>query len=250
MTNLEGRVILRRRVQAPPRRREDGHRDLRAGSPSRLGRVRGFRVRRRRSRCSTSSGARPRAPRRTTAASTYEAIDRGEGRVLAVPRAGPPGTPRLFAERFASPVGAREVHLRSVSPRGGAPGRGLPALLHDRALQGALQLRRADPPGGRADATPSRSRSCRSTRGSQQAARGHRRRLARGSRAGAAACVFAVTVSSATSGPTRCSRRSTGAAARPPTCSPFRRSIRRAACRVQGMRRARSSARRDRRVNS
>ena len=81
---------------------------------------------------------------------TYERIDREDGVFWPCPTEDHPGTPRLFAERFHHAGRAR----RSSSPvehrpAGEEPDADVPALLHHRPLQGALQLRRADPAGRR-----------------------------------------------------------------------------------------------------
>ena len=61
-----------------------------------------------------------------------------------VPATDHPGTPRLFAERFALPDGRARFSRRAAPPRRRGARRGVPAVLHHRPLQGALQLRRAD----------------------------------------------------------------------------------------------------------
>ena len=80
-------------------------------------------------------------------------------------RADHPGTPRLFAERFAHPRRPARFHAVRAPRRRRAARRRVPALLHDRPLQGALQLGRADPARGARSPTRSPSRACRSTRG-------------------------------------------------------------------------------------
>ena len=108
MTNLEGRVILRRRVQAPPAGARTDLEILR-GLAERLGRGAGF------------SFDSPREVfeelRRCTAGAkadysgiSYERLDRENGVFWPCPSPDHPGTPRLFAERFAHPSGRAKFH--------------------------------------------------------------------------------------------------------------------------------------------
>jgi assimilatory nitrate reductase catalytic subunit len=114
MTNLEGRVLRRRRVLPPP----DGVTDdltMLAELAARLGRGRYF-------------SADPRAVfdelRRASAGGiadyagiSYERIDAEAGVFWPCPTADHPGTPRLFAERFATPDGrARFVRVDHRGP--------------------------------------------------------------------------------------------------------------------------------------
>ena len=92
---------------------------------------------------------------------TYERIRREQGVFWPCPAEDHAGTPRLFAERFAHPDGrARFMPVRH-RPSAELPDARYPVLLHHRALQGALQLGRADPPGRGAASTRSPSRACR-----------------------------------------------------------------------------------------
>ena len=114
-TNLEGRVILRRRAVAPP---DVVRTDLEiiTAIAERLGRARWF------------ASAEPRNVfdelRRATAGSvadysgiTYERLERGEGLFWPCPSLEHPGTPRLFAERFATPSGRARFHaVRHTEP--------------------------------------------------------------------------------------------------------------------------------------
>jgi assimilatory nitrate reductase catalytic subunit len=107
-TNLEGRVVLRRRAVAPP----DGVRtdlEIITAIAERLGRGEWF------------VSAEPRDVfdelRRATAGGvadysgiTYDRLERGEAVFWPCPSLGHPGTPRLFAERFATPSGRARFH--------------------------------------------------------------------------------------------------------------------------------------------
>jgi assimilatory nitrate reductase catalytic subunit len=107
-TNLEGRVILRRRVRpAPPGIRSDL--EIMAALAERLGRPQGFQF------------GSPREVfeelRRATAGSkadysgiSYERLDAEQGVFWPCPADSHPGTPRLFAERFAHPSGRARFH--------------------------------------------------------------------------------------------------------------------------------------------
>jgi assimilatory nitrate reductase catalytic subunit len=107
MTNLEGRVIRRRRALAPP----PGVRtdlEILAGLAERLG-------------CGAAFPADPRTVfdelRRASsggpadyAGITYERIDAEDGVFWPCPSTEHPGTPRLFDERFATPDGRARLH--------------------------------------------------------------------------------------------------------------------------------------------
>ena len=152
MTNLEGRVILR---QPRPRRRRRARRATSRSSarwPSAWVRASDF--------DSPSPEAVFDELRRATAGARadYSGITLREdpprtGRVLAL-SPDPPRTTR--ARRACSPSALRSPTAsarfqRRPPPAGGRGARRrVPALLHDRPLQGALQLRRADPAGRRA----------------------------------------------------------------------------------------------------
>jgi assimilatory nitrate reductase catalytic subunit len=107
MTNLEGRVIRRRRALAPP---PGVHTDLEilSGLAKRLG-------------CGAAFPADPRAVfdelRRASAGGpadyagiTYERIDAENGVFWPCPSNDHPGTPRLFGDRFATPDGRARLH--------------------------------------------------------------------------------------------------------------------------------------------
>jgi assimilatory nitrate reductase catalytic subunit len=108
-TNLEGRVILRRRAGSPP---EGIRTDLEiiTAIAERLGRGRWF------------ASAEPRDVfdelRRATAGGvadysgiTYERLERGDGVFWPCPSIEHPGTPRPFADRFATPSGRARFHV-------------------------------------------------------------------------------------------------------------------------------------------
>ena len=102
MTNLEGRVILRRRsVLAPDGPPSDL--EILCELADRLGVGELFRFASPR-RSSTSCGGRRRARGPTTPASPTRRSTRQRRRVLALPVVDHPGTPRLFADRFAIPT--------------------------------------------------------------------------------------------------------------------------------------------------
>ena len=140
---------------------------------------------------------------------TYARIDREQGVFWPCPAEDHPGTPRLFAERFAHPSGRARFHAVRHRPAAELPDAEYPLYLHDRPLQGALQLRRADAACDRAAWTPSPSRGSRSIRTSPArlgVADGEPRR----SRADAARS-SSPSLSARDIRPTRCSRPFTGA---------------------------------------
>jgi assimilatory nitrate reductase catalytic subunit len=108
MTNLEGRVILRGRVRQPPQGVKTDIEVFEALA-TRLGRGHHFHF------------ASPREVfdelRRATAGAkadysgiTYEKLRESQGVFWPCPSEGHPGTPRLFAERFAHPSGRAKFH--------------------------------------------------------------------------------------------------------------------------------------------
>jgi len=112
MTSLEGRVLRRRAAIAPPGEvRSDL--DVFAGLASRLGCAAAF---------STDPGEVFEELRLASAGGkadysgiTWERIDAGEALFWPVPFEGHPGTPRLFADRFATPDG--RAHIVAVDHR-------------------------------------------------------------------------------------------------------------------------------------
>ena len=122
MTNLEGRVLLRQRIRQPP----EGARsdlDIIAALAERLGHGPAFRY--------TSTEAVFDELRRTTAGAradysgiTYDRIRRAQGVFWPCPAQATgehPGTPRLFAERFAFPDGKARFHAVRHRPAAELP---------------------------------------------------------------------------------------------------------------------------------
>ena len=126
MTNLEGRVILRRRVRAAPARREDRPRDpLRARRAPRRGR-RAFASTSRR-RCSTSCGARPPARKADYSGITYERIRREQGVFWPCPRRGAPRHAAPVRRALRPPRRQARFHRRArTAPRRSCPTREYP----------------------------------------------------------------------------------------------------------------------------
>jgi assimilatory nitrate reductase catalytic subunit len=124
MTNLEGRVILRQRVQpAPPSVKTDI--DVLRELAARLGHARGF------------AFHSPREVfeelRRATAGAkadysgiTYERLRAERGVFWPCPSPDHPGTPRLFQERFAHPTGRARLHVVPHRPAAELPDRDYP----------------------------------------------------------------------------------------------------------------------------
>jgi assimilatory nitrate reductase catalytic subunit len=119
MTNLEGRVILRQRVQPPP----PGVRtdlDVFAGLAKRLGHPQGFQFRSPREvfdelRRATAGG------KADYSGITYDRLRDHQGVFWPCPSEGHPGTPRLFAERFAHPSGRARFHAVPYRPAAELP---------------------------------------------------------------------------------------------------------------------------------
>lgn len=108
LTNLEGRVILRRRVRPAPAGVKNDL-EILGALAARLGHARGFEF------------SSPREVfeefRRATAGATadysgltYERLEQEQGVFWPCPSEAHPGTPRLFAERFAHPSGRARFH--------------------------------------------------------------------------------------------------------------------------------------------
>jgi assimilatory nitrate reductase catalytic subunit len=119
LTNLEGRVILRRPVRSVP---EGVKTDLEilAALAARLGHESGFDF--------ASSRAVFDELRRATAGApadysgiTYERITREQGVFWPCPSEVHPGTPRLFSERFAHPSGRARFHVVPYRPAAELP---------------------------------------------------------------------------------------------------------------------------------
>jgi assimilatory nitrate reductase catalytic subunit len=119
MTNLEGRVILRERAVAPPPGPR-GDADILAGLAERMGHGDRFRF--------DSAAAVFEELGRATAGAradysgiTHARIRREQGVFWPCPSAGHPGTPRLFAERFAFPDGRARFHAVRHRPAAELP---------------------------------------------------------------------------------------------------------------------------------
>jgi assimilatory nitrate reductase catalytic subunit len=119
MTNLEGRVILRRRVEAPPAGVKSDI-EILCALARRLGCERGF---------DFASPEDVFEELRTATAGakadysgiTYARLRNGPGVFWPCPAADHPGTPRLFAERFARPGGRAKFHAVPYRPAAELP---------------------------------------------------------------------------------------------------------------------------------
>lgn len=127
MTNLEGRVLLRKRAALPP---DDVRTDLDilAGVAAALGRGRGF----------TFAGPADVFDelRRATAGApadyagiTYDRIEREEGVFWPCPTPDHPGTPRLFTDTFPTPSGRAQFHATPHAEIADARDASFPLLL-------------------------------------------------------------------------------------------------------------------------
>ena len=133
MTNLEGRVILRRRAADAA--------DGRAHRPRHHLRHRGTARSRRRTSRSTSARERvrraaarhARAASPTTRASPTRRSRRSRACSGPARRDDHPGTPRIFAERFATPSGRARFHAVRHEPPAEEPDARVSALPHHRA---------------------------------------------------------------------------------------------------------------------
>ena len=214
MTNLEGRVLLRRRVTAPPAGVRTDMQILKALA-DRLGRGRYFTDAPARRLRRTAAGAAP-AARPTTPASPTSASRAEDGVFWPCPSTRHPGTPRLFLDASPPPTAAPASTPSSTSARRRGAGRGLSRyyLTTGRVLaqyQSGTQTRRV------ADAACGRARALRRDPSRDGAQLRHRRRRhgPPDTRRGRAVSRRG---SRATSGSTRCSCPSTGAARAAPTC--------------------------------
>ena len=218
MTNLEGRVIRRRRALDPPAGVPDDLQLLAdARRPARRRRQvqRRPRDRLRRAAPGQRRAARPTTPASATAGSTTSRASSGRARTT-----NHPGTPRLFAERFATPDGrARFLRVEHVDAHEPTRRR-LPVLSPPAGCmaqyQSGTQTRRTRSlalvaPTPRAELHPDLARRAR-----------HQRRTTSSSSPPAAAAPGSTPTSPTPSGPTSSSRPSTGAAAPAPTPSPTR----------------------------
>ena len=155
MTNLEGRVVRRRRAMAPP----DGVLDdlqMLTRLATRLDRGQYF-------------SDDPRTVfdelRRASAGGvadysgiSYERIDAELGVFWPCPADDHPGTPRLFADRFPTGDGRARFLPTPAPRRRGAPRPGIPVGAHHRSVAHAVPERHADAPARRNDgARPARA---------------------------------------------------------------------------------------------
>ena len=164
MTNLEGRVIRRRRVVDPPPAACVPICGSSATSRGRSDAATGF---------SASAGAVFNELRQATAGApadysgiTPARIDRQQGVFWPCPSTASPGTPRLFADRFHTLVGPGALSSRAVVRSGRTAGCRVPVLSDDRPRAGALPVGHADAP--RQPAAPRGARG----RGGDASARG------------------------------------------------------------------------------
>jgi assimilatory nitrate reductase catalytic subunit len=119
MTNLEGRVI-RRRVVARPRAGARGDIDVIRGLAERLGCGDRFAFHAPREVFEELRRASAGGPA-DYAGITYDRIDRENGVFWPCPSEDHPGTPRLFADRFAHPDGRARFHAVEHRPAGEEP---------------------------------------------------------------------------------------------------------------------------------
>ncbi len=215
MTNLEGRILLRRRMVAPLDGRADGCGDRQgAGGPAGAGASGSARSR---GRSSTSCAGPARAGWRTIAASL------GSGSRRRTACSGPARARAIRARRARSSTGSRRASGRArfhrVEHRATAeePDAEFPDDPDHRPGHGAVPVRHADAAGAGAATRPNRRHSARSMP-TWRARSGSRRatRVRLTSRRGTAR--DAGPADRARSGSIRCSCRSTGAARPAPTC--------------------------------
>ncbi len=157
MTNLEGRVLFRRRVQPPPDGVWTDAQVLKALA-DRLGAGRHFSADTRATfaefRRATAGGAAD------YAGITYERIVQEDGVFWPCPEEGHPGTPRMFLDRFGTDDGRARFHAVEYLPAAELPDDRFPVFPDHRPRAGALSVRDADPPreGTRRGGSPSRGR--------------------------------------------------------------------------------------------
>jgi assimilatory nitrate reductase catalytic subunit len=124
MTNLEGRVILRRRVRAAPSYAKTDI-EILCALAERLGVTKGFRF-------DTSEAVFDELRAATAGARAdysgidYEKLRRTGGVFWPCPSTEHTGTPRLFAERFAHPEGRAAFHVTPYRPSAEVPDREYP----------------------------------------------------------------------------------------------------------------------------
>ena len=215
MTNLEGRVIRRRRALPPPTGVRGDLTSCRnwptgwAAASCFTGRPA--------ARCSTSCAGPPPAATADYAGITYERIDAEDGVFWPCPAEDHPARRGCSPSRFATPDGRARFIRSSTATAAEEPDARLPATyLTTGRLHGAVQVRHPDPAGPRAgpDEARARASSCTPTSPADSASR---TATWSSSRAAAARRVRG-RASPTTSARTRCSPRSTGAARRRRTC--------------------------------
>jgi assimilatory nitrate reductase catalytic subunit len=119
MTNLEGRVILRQRVHAPP----EGVRtdiEILCALAERLGVARGFQFESA-ERVFDELRAATAGAKADYSGLSYEKLKREQGVFWPCPSADHPGTPRLFSEEFAHPDGRARFHAVPYRPAAEVP---------------------------------------------------------------------------------------------------------------------------------
>ena len=147
MTNLEGRVIRRRRARRAARRRARPTSRCSSASPSGSGKREHFSLRQRRETCSTSC-ARATAGGAGRLLRHHLRADRRASRASS----GPARRPSIPARRGCSPDALRDAdgrarfHAVAHQPPGRGARRRVPALPHDRPRAGALPVGHADAP--------------------------------------------------------------------------------------------------------
>jgi assimilatory nitrate reductase catalytic subunit len=124
MTNLEGRVILRQRVQSPPPGVKTDI-EILCALARRLGVERGFHFQSSEDvfnelREATAGG------KADYSGMSYERIRREQGVFWPCPRPDHPGTPRLFGEEFAHPSGRARFHALPYRPSAELPDKDYP----------------------------------------------------------------------------------------------------------------------------
>ncbi len=137
MTNLEGRVLRRRRALPPP----EGvltDAEILTRLAAALGRRHLFPSAEPRDLFAELGRASAGGPADYSGI-TYERIDAEDGVFWPCPGAGHPGTPRLFAERFATPDGRARFHAVEHRPAGEEPDTDFPMHLTTGRVMGQYQ---------------------------------------------------------------------------------------------------------------
>jgi assimilatory nitrate reductase catalytic subunit len=119
MTNLEGRVLLRQRVQSMPQGVKTDIEVL-CALARRLGATRGFQFQSA-EEVFNELRAATRGAKADYSGLSYEKIRRAQGVFWPCPSPDHPGTPRLFADRFAHPSGRARFHPVAYRPAAELP---------------------------------------------------------------------------------------------------------------------------------